>query len=180
MTQETGPDPVHGLFGADREVALLLDIIAATSSGPGVESMAAAVATMRLDLFLQNLAPFAVLMAVAIAWCVGSVMWLAPRMLTDDWFEQAIVTYGTLTGVAAVGLMLLRIADPHQRTTAAQAFAARSMVLSPLLGGGFVTATMPLLIVQFGVLPMLAVTSAVVLAAWFWPALTRASRTAPA
>jgi signal transduction histidine kinase len=37
---------VHGLVDADREVALLLDIIAATSSGPGVEPMAAAVARM--------------------------------------------------------------------------------------------------------------------------------------
>ena len=39
-------EAVHGLVGADREVALLLDIIAATSSGPGVEPMAAAVASM--------------------------------------------------------------------------------------------------------------------------------------
>jgi signal transduction histidine kinase len=37
---------VHSLVDADREVALLLDIIAATSSGPGVEPMAAAVARM--------------------------------------------------------------------------------------------------------------------------------------
>lgn len=37
---------VHGLVDADREVTLLLDIIAATSSGPGVEPMAAAVARM--------------------------------------------------------------------------------------------------------------------------------------
>ncbi len=143
--------------------------------------VAAAVATMRLDLFLQNLAPFALLMVAAIAWCVGSVIWLAPRMLDDDWFEQAIVTYGTLTGVAAVGLMLLRIADPHQRTSAAQAFAARSMVLSPLLGGGLVTATMPLLLVEFGTLPVLVATTAVMLAAWFWPGVSaRSGRSAPA
>lgn len=37
---------VHGLLDADREVALLLDIIAATSTGPGVEPMAAAVARL--------------------------------------------------------------------------------------------------------------------------------------
>jgi signal transduction histidine kinase len=37
---------VHGLVDADREVALLLDIVAATSSGPGVESLAAAVARL--------------------------------------------------------------------------------------------------------------------------------------
>ncbi|MGI9161540.1 MAG: ATPase, partial [Mycobacterium sp.] len=38
---DISPDAVHGLVGADREVALLLDIIAATSRGPGVEPMAA-------------------------------------------------------------------------------------------------------------------------------------------
>ncbi|KAA0082110.1 GAF domain-containing protein [Mycolicibacterium sp. P9-64] len=41
-----GASNVHGLVDADREVALLLDIVAATSSGPGVESLAAAVALM--------------------------------------------------------------------------------------------------------------------------------------
>lgn len=41
-----GAEDVHGLVDADREVALLLDIIAATSSGPGVESVAAAVAEL--------------------------------------------------------------------------------------------------------------------------------------
>ncbi|MFN7983043.1 MAG: hypothetical protein U0Q11_14390 [Vicinamibacterales bacterium] len=131
--------------------------------------VAAAIASMRVDLFLQNVAPFTILMIAAVAWCMGTFVWLAPRMLTEDWFEQAIVVYGTLTGVSAVGLMLLRIADPHQRTTAAQAFAARSMVTAPLLGGGIVTATMPLMIVNVGVLPMLAATTLVMVAAWAWP-----------
>lgn len=138
--------------------------------------VAAAVASMRLDLFFQNIAPFAILMVAAIAWCVGTFIWLAPRMLTEDWFEQALVTYGTLTGVAAVGLMLLRIADPHHRTTAAQAFASRSMVISPLLGGGIITATMPLMIVQFGIVPMLLASTAVMIAAWAWPTATSAAR----
>ncbi len=132
--------------------------------------VAAAVASMRLDLFVQNVVPFTLLMAAAIAWCVGSFLWIAPRMLPRDWFEQGLVVYGTQTGVAAVGLMLLRIADPHTQTTAAQAFAARSIVISPLLGGGLITATMPLLIVQFGLLPMLAVSAVVTGAAWLWPA----------
>ncbi len=46
MTGGVSAKAVHGLVGADREVELLLDIIAATSSGPGVEPMAAAVAQM--------------------------------------------------------------------------------------------------------------------------------------
>ncbi|MFN8090147.1 MAG: GAF domain-containing sensor histidine kinase [Mycobacterium sp.] len=46
MTSGVSPSAVRGLVDADREVALLLDIITATSSGPGVEPMAAAVAQM--------------------------------------------------------------------------------------------------------------------------------------
>ena len=46
MTGGISPHAVRGLVDADREVALLLDIIAATSSGPWVEPMAAAVARM--------------------------------------------------------------------------------------------------------------------------------------
>ena len=131
--------------------------------------VAAAVASMRLDLFVQHVVPFTLLMVVAIVWCVGSFLWIAPRMLPRDWFEQGLVVYGTQTGVAAVGLMLLRIADPQNHTTAAQAFAARSIVISPLLGGGLITATMPLLVVRFGVVPMLAASAVVTLAAWLWP-----------
>lgn len=129
----------------------------------------AAVASMQLDLVVQNVVPFVLLMTVAIAWCVATFWWLGPRLLPVDWFEQAIVVYGTQTGVAAVGLMLLRIVDPQQRTTAAQAFAARSMVISPLLGGGIITATMPLLVQQFGAPAMLAATTVATLACFAWP-----------
>lgn len=135
----------------------------------------AAVASMRLDLFVQNVVPFAVLMVAGIVWCVGSFMWMAPRMLGRDWFEEGLTAYGTLTGVAAVGLMLLRVADPHQKTGAARAFAARSLVVSPLLGGGLVTAAMPLLVTRFGIVQMLLASVVVMAVAWLWPA-PRASR----
>ena len=138
--------------------------------------VAAAVATMRLDLFAEHAAPFSLLMVAAIVWCVASFVWIAPRMLPAHWFEQGLTVYGTQTGVAAVGLMLLRIADPQQRTTAAPAFAARSMVIAPLLGGGLVTAAMPLMVVEAGLLPMLAAATGVTLAAWFWPGGGRVRR----
>ena len=129
----------------------------------------AAIASMQLDLFLQNVVPFTLLMLAGIAWVVVSFLVLGPRMLREFWFEQAIVVYGTQTGVAAVGLMLLRIVDPHNRTTAAQAFAARSMVTSPLLGGGLVTATMPLMLQQFGLVRVLVGVTATTLLFYFWP-----------
>lgn len=46
MSGALGADVVHGLVDADQEVALLVDIVAATSSGPGVEPLAAAAARL--------------------------------------------------------------------------------------------------------------------------------------
>ena len=46
VSGDLGADAVHGLVDADREVALLVDIVAATSSGPGVEPLAAAAARL--------------------------------------------------------------------------------------------------------------------------------------
>jgi len=129
----------------------------------------AAIASLRLDLFLANVAPFALLMVVGIVWTVGTFLILAPRMLPVDWFEQGITMYGTQTGVTAVGLMLLRIVDPDNETTAAQAFAARAMVSSPLIGGGLVTAAMPLLVRGWGLPTMLAATLVVMLVLLLWP-----------
>lgn len=138
----------------------------------------AAIASLRLDLVLQNVVPLALLMTLGIAWTVGAFVILAPRMLPVDWFEQGITLYGTQTGVTAVGLMLLRIVDPENRTTAAQAFAARAMVSSPLLGGGIVTAAMPLLITAWGLPVVLAGTLLVMLALWFAP-LGQGQRVSP-
>jgi hypothetical protein len=50
------------------------------------------------------------------------------------------------------------------------------MVIAPLLGGGLVTAAMPLMVVEAGLLPMLAAATGVTLAAWFWPGGGRVRR----
>lgn len=110
----------------------------------------AAIASLRLDLFLQNVVPFTLLMIAGIVWTLGAFLVLAPRMIRGEWFEQTLTFYGMATGVTAIGLMLLRVVDPENRTTAAQAFAAQALVISPLVGGGLVTVTVPLLILNFG------------------------------
>jgi ESS family glutamate:Na+ symporter len=129
----------------------------------------AAIASLRLDLFLQNLVPFSILMVAGILWVAFAFLVLAPRMIPSYWFEQAITDFGMLTGVTAVGPMLLRVVDPQTRTPAAQAFAAKQMVFSPLLGGGLVTATIPLFLQGFGLWPVLAVVAGLALLTYFWP-----------
>lgn len=75
---------------------------------------------------------------------------VGPRLFKTNWFENAIVNYGFLSGVAAVGLMLLRISDPNMETEAGESFALRTPLFEPLLGGGLITSLLPIFGVKYG------------------------------
>ncbi len=138
-----------------------------------------AIASLRLDLFLKNIIPFTIIMIIGISWVFFCLLFLAPRMLPGYWFEQGIAEYGMQTGVTAIGLLLLRLVDPGYKTDAAQAFGFKQMVYEPFLGGGFITATVPLLIFGVGIwwtigmalLLMIVALTTSVLNGWF--SLTR-------
>lgn len=125
-----------------------------------------AISTLRLDLFWAHLWPFAILMVAGIAWVLFCTLYLAPRMFPDYWFERAITEYGMQTGVTAIGLLLLRLVDPHYKTGTANAFGFKQMVYEPFMGGGLITATAPIMILNFGVWPSVAI-CAVIMAAAF-------------
>ncbi len=110
----------------------------------------AAVASIRLDLFIQNVMPFSILMIVGIAWVFFALIYLAPRMFPYNWLERGITEYGMQSGVTAMGLLLLRLVDPHYKTDTAQAFGFKQMLYEPFLGGGFITATAPFIIIGMG------------------------------
>ncbi|QBI54046.1 sodium/glutamate symporter [Streptomonospora litoralis] len=109
-----------------------------------------AVASVSIPVVLDNIVPLSLLMLVAAAVAVGFFYWAGPRMFRRSWFEHAIVNFGTLTAVSSVGLMLLRTADPELKTDAARAYALRAPFFSPLVGGGLVTALLPVLAVNYG------------------------------
>ncbi len=116
-----------------------------------------AIAAIKLDVFLAYFWPFMILMLVGIVWVVFATWFLAPRMLPDAWFERAITEYGMQTGVTAMGLLLLRVADPEFKTPAAESFGFKQIIYEPMLGGGFITASAPILIASFGIgIPFLA------------------------
>lgn len=138
----------------DRILGLALDFL-----------VVSAIASIKLDVFLAYFWPFSILMLVGLLWVISATWFLAPRMLPDAWFERSITEYGMQTGVTALGLLLLRVADPHFETPAARSFGFKQILYEPMLGGGFITAAAPLLIVHFGVLPAFGVALASILAA---------------
>lgn len=110
----------------------------------------AAIASIRLDLFIENFWPFIILMAVGIAWLFFCLIVLAPGMFPYNWLERGITEYGMQSGVTAMGLLLLRLVDPNYRTDTAQAFGFKQMLYEPFLGGGLITATAPFIVINMG------------------------------
>ncbi len=113
-----------------------------------------AVATIRLDVVAANWVPLVILCAAGVAWTISCVVFIAPRIFKDAWFERAIAEFGQATGVTATGLMLLRTVDPENRTPAAMSFGYKQLLHEPIMGGGVWTALALTLVYKYGWQPV--------------------------
>ncbi len=109
-----------------------------------------ATACLDLSLLAHDWLPLTALAGAGLVWNLLVVLLLGPRILPFDWFERGILEFGQATGVAASGLLLLRMADPGDRSDALQAFSMKQMLLQPLIAGGVVTVVAPLAITGLG------------------------------
>lgn len=125
----------------------------------------AAIATIRLNVIVAGLVPLLILVIVGIGWNVFCVMFLAKRMLPDNWFGRSIAELGQSMGVTATGLLLLRVVDPDYETPAADAFACKQLVHEPIMGGGLWTGIAIPLIAVAGPVKVLLIASGAVA---FW------------
>jgi ESS family glutamate:Na+ symporter len=125
----------------------------------------AATAGLNLKLLQADWLPLTVLAVGGLLWNLAVVLLLAPRILPADWFERAVIEFGQATGVAASGLLLLRMADPDDRSEALPAFSLKQLLLQPFLAGGVITVVAPLAVVGWGLPAWSALCFAVVLLA---------------
>ena len=110
----------------------------------------AATAGLDLALLKADWLPRTVLALGGLVWNLAVTLLLAPRLLPADWFERAVIEFGQATGVAASGLLLLRMADPDDRSDALPAFSIKQLMLQPFLAGGVVTVVAPLAVAGWG------------------------------
>ena len=109
-----------------------------------------ATACLNLALLAADWLPLTVLALSGLSWNLGITLLLAPRLLPPDWFERAVLEFGQATGVAASGLLLLRMADPDDHSQALPAFSLKQLFLQPFLAGGVVTVVAPLAVAGWG------------------------------
>lgn len=110
----------------------------------------AAVASISIPVIIENWIALTVATLVVAVISLGIFYILSPRLFREDWFENGIINFGAMTGVVAVGLLLLRAADPDMRTDAARGYALRAPFASPFVGGGLITALFPILADEYG------------------------------
>jgi len=134
-----------------------------------------ATACLDLSLLAQDWIPLTALAVAGLVWNLGVVLLLGPRILPAPWFERGILEFGQATGVAASGLLLLRMADPHDQSDALPAFSIKQLLLQPLIAGGVITVVAPLAVTRLG-LPLWGGLCLVLVLLWIGLALSLARR----
>ncbi|RFA25835.1 sodium:glutamate symporter [Alkalilimnicola ehrlichii] len=128
-------------------------------------TIVAALATLSLMALGEHLVPFLLLALTGILWSLFCVIVLAPRLIPFNWFERGIGDFGQSMGVTVTGILLMRMADPQNRSGALQSFGYKQLLFEPVVGGGLFTAASLPLIVQFGPVAVLLFT-AFIMTAW--------------
>jgi ESS family glutamate:Na+ symporter len=113
-----------------------------------------AVATIQLSVVAENWISLVILMAAGVLWSLILVLFIAPKLFKQAWFECAIAEFGQGLGVTATGLMLLRTVDPENKTVAAASFGYKQLIHEPIMGGGLWTAFALTLVFTIGWLPV--------------------------
>lgn len=113
--------------------------------------VAGAVATLNLKTIADNIIPIAITSVAVLAFMVLYSLVYARGIFGKNWFENAMMTYGMYTGVAATGMLLLKVCDPESKSDALSLYAARAPFSSWAIGGGIITSMAPIWVNQFGV-----------------------------
>ncbi|TVP50033.1 MAG: sodium:glutamate symporter [Halomonas sp.] len=121
-------------------------------------TIVAALATLSLTTLGDYFVPFLLLALAGIGWSLFVLIVIAPRVIPENWFERGIGDFGQSMGVTVTGLLLMRMADPKNKSGALESFGYKQLMFEPVVGGGLFTAAALPLIAQFGALSVLIFT----------------------
>ncbi|WGH92936.1 sodium/glutamate symporter [Auritidibacter ignavus] len=100
----------------------------------------AALATISLEVIADYWQTFLILSLAGVLFGTFMLLFFTPRIIPSFWLERGIADFGQSMGVTATGLVLLRVADPEDKSPAMEAFGYKQLFFEPFFGGGLVTA----------------------------------------
>lgn len=125
----------------------------------------AALGALSLEAIGAHVGPFVLLALGGIAWNLFGFFVLARLMFPRDWAPNGLANFGQGMGMTVIGLLLVRMSDPHNRSGAMESFGYKQLLFEPVVGGGLFTAASLPLIYHFGAGPVF-VGVTVVMAGW--------------
>ncbi len=112
--------------------------------------VAGAVASVNIPIVIAYAVPLIITQVGMMVIQLFLNIWFARRIFGEYWLENSMVLFGTYTGVAATGLLLLKTCDPESKSDALSVYAARAPFTGWALGGGVLTSMTPVWVMQFG------------------------------
>lgn len=143
-----------------------------------------AVASVNIPVVISYALPLIIQQLLMYGIVLFLFLWVAPRIWDKDWFEHSIATYGTYTGVTAVGYLLYRMVDPELKCNDYEISAGATPFCNWSIGGGLISTMTPSFIMKYGATPVClayvggVIVCFIVLRVFFWhPSATKAVKT---
>ena len=90
------------------------------------------IASIKLSVVTQYLTPMLILLAVGLVFTACYIFVAAKYIFKEYWFEKAMFSWGWFTGTMAMGMALLRIADPDSRSRCVDHYAIAYIFIAPV------------------------------------------------
>ncbi|NQU10609.1 sodium:glutamate symporter [bacterium] len=90
------------------------------------------IAAIQIAILVKYAVPLALLFCFGIALCWVLFLFLGRSCFTSNWFEKSVFTWGWVTGIVAMGIALLRIVDPKNKSQALNDYALAFLVIAPV------------------------------------------------
>lgn len=90
------------------------------------------IASIKISVVTQYLVPMVILFACGLAFTTCYVFFAAKYIFKEYWFEKAMFSWGWFTGTMAMGMALLRIADPDSRSHCVDHYGIAYIFIAPV------------------------------------------------
>lgn len=90
------------------------------------------IASIKISVVTQYLVPMLILFASGLLFTAFYIFWAAKNIFKEYWFEKAMFSWGWFTGTMAMGMALLRIADPESKSHCIDHYGIAYLFIAPV------------------------------------------------
>ena len=90
------------------------------------------IASIKISVVSQYLVPMLILLFAGLIFTACYIYIAAKYIFKEYWFEKAMFSWGWFTGTMAMGMALLRIADPQSRSKCMDHYAIAYILIAPV------------------------------------------------